>query len=104
MTRFTVVWTDQALRHLTNIWMGAANPAAVTAAAHTIDQELARDAPTKGVVWKGAFRMLACPPLSAMFTVVEPDRQVHVITVRLDDQSLSDPQGNGQAAPPESQA
>ena len=43
MSRFTVVWTPDAEAELANIWMNAGDPAAVSAAADTIDAELANN-------------------------------------------------------------
>ena len=83
MTRYTVVWHDDAQDELIRRWLAAAERELITGAADIIDWELARDAPIKGVTAKDDLRELVIPPLRVLFAVSEPDRLVKVTNVAL---------------------
>lgn len=76
--RYTVVWATDAESELADIWMQASDRPAVTAAAATIDTELAVDPNTKGTPISEGLRRLTVPPLHAYFEVHEDDRLVVV--------------------------
>jgi plasmid stabilization system protein ParE len=98
MTRFTVIWSNEALNQLAQIWLAAVDRPAVNAAAAAIDGQLANDPQSKGTALSEGLRALDVPPLHALFAVAEPDRLVHVVFVRSSN-SLLPPiaDGNGQA-------
>jgi hypothetical protein len=84
MTRFTVVWRDEALDELLEIWFAATtNRSAVSVAAHRIDTELANDPSSKGSAVDAEFRSLTIDPLWALFSVRELDRLASVAKVKL---------------------
>jgi plasmid stabilization system protein ParE len=80
VTRYTVTWRRTALRQLAHIWNQAGDRAAVTQASHRVDQELAIDPDQKGRDYFGD-RVLAVPPLWALYTVRPDDRMVDVLQV-----------------------
>jgi plasmid stabilization system protein ParE len=83
MTRFTVVWTAEAISELARIWTAATERDAVTAAAARIDAELADDADKKGVPLREGLRKLACPPLAAIYCFRPDDRVADVNAIGL---------------------
>lgn len=79
---YTVEWTADAESELAAIWLAAADRAAVTAAAHRIDHDLAtfplivgesRAAPVQRIVF--------FEPLYVEYDVIEDDRKVLVHAV-----------------------
>ena len=82
MTRYTVVWLRDAVEELAEIWLAAADRAAVTAASDEIDRALATDAANKGRPLSEGLRVYDTPPLRAVFSVTESDRKVEVARVR----------------------
>jgi len=82
MTRYTVVWVESALDELADLWLAAPDREAITAAADAIDQELAVDAPSKGIELSEGLRALFSPPLRILFTVREVDRIAEVLRVK----------------------
>jgi plasmid stabilization system protein ParE len=82
MTRFTVVWTRTAEANLANIWMNAHDPAAVSAAADTIDVELSQNPASIGSPDREGMFRLSRPPLEVLFSVREPDRIAEIEYVR----------------------
>jgi hypothetical protein len=75
--RYTVVWDRDAENELMEIWLDAADRAAVSAAANDIDRELAHDPELKGVEFYGD-RLIVVRPVCATFRVVHGDCQVIV--------------------------
>jgi hypothetical protein len=83
MTRYTVVWHEDAQQQLAQIWMKAADRNAVTQAAYAVDAILALDAATKGIAVEGELRELVLPPLQILIGASEPDRLVRIVNVEL---------------------
>ena len=83
MTRYTVVWHNDALNELTSLWMASTDRRSIAAAADATDRELAQDAGLAGVTVGDDLRELLVPPLRVLFSVSEPDRLVKVTTVAL---------------------
>ncbi|MEO8496875.1 MAG: hypothetical protein ABI614_17530 [Planctomycetota bacterium] len=81
MTRYTVVWHNDALTQLAAIWIIAPNREAITLAAKAIDRHLADDAPTKGIAVEGDLRLVTVPPLRLLYAVSEADRMVRILDV-----------------------
>ncbi len=98
MTRFTVIWSNEAHNQLAQIWLAAADRPAVNAAANAIDGQLANDTQSKGAALIEGLRVLDVPPLHALFSVAVPERLVHIVLVRSSNPAPP-PQtdGNGQA-------
>lgn len=67
MIRYTVVWHVEARDELAEIWTGARDRNAITAASNLIDRQLADDATTKGVELSEGLRGLFVPPLRVLF-------------------------------------
>ena len=81
MTRFTVVWHQDARDELARLWMVATDRGAVRSAADAIDRDLAVDAPFKGNPIPDGLRQLTVPPLRVLFAVSQGDRMVRVLEV-----------------------
>jgi hypothetical protein len=79
--KYTVIWVPDAEQELAAIWMAAADPDAVTAAAHLIDQCLRRDPDTQGESRPEGRRILLKYPLGVLFIVKPLDRLVYVLNV-----------------------
>ena len=82
MTRYTVVWHQEALDELARLWIEAPDRRAVTFAASAIDRHLVVDASEKGAAVPDNLRQLTIPPLRVLFAVSEPDRIVRVLDAR----------------------
>ena len=83
MTRFTVVWTAEAISELARIWAEATDRDSITAAAALIDIELAENPDDKGIPLREGLRKLTCPPLSAIYCVHPDDRVADVNAIGL---------------------
>jgi len=81
MTRYTVVWHALAQDELADIWLGATDRNAITAAANTIDTTLAIDPSAQGASVSSRSRELTSGPLHVLFRVIESDRIVQVFSV-----------------------
>lgn len=80
MTRYTVTWKTTAIDELAGIWAGSPDRAAVTTASDAIDKDLAVNPETKGTEYRQC-RLIAIPPLWALFVVHSEDRQVEVLRI-----------------------
>lgn len=67
--KYSVAWLSSAEQELTGIWLDAADRAAITRAAHAIDQQLQQDAHIKGESRAGGRRILFELPLVVSFRV-----------------------------------
>lgn len=83
MSRYTVVWLREAIDELGDIWLAAADRTAVTEASEEIDRNLQVDAEMKGKPLSEGLRVYDAPPLRAIFSVSDSDRQVEVARIRL---------------------
>jgi len=61
--KYSVAWLRTAEQELTAIWLDAADRAAITQAAHAIDQQLQQDAHFKGESRHGGRRIFIELPL-----------------------------------------
>ena len=80
--RDTVVWTKTALGHLTNVYLHAPDPQAVTKAVNRIDLALKDDPEAKGQPF-GRFFTYEDSPLAVLFEIIPDDRMVRILTVKL---------------------
>jgi hypothetical protein len=72
---YTVVVELQAMDELTEIWLEAADPAAVEEASNNLDVMLATD-PLRHGIQSGSNRIVFVPPLGVVFLVQPDDRLV----------------------------
>jgi hypothetical protein len=77
----TVTWTRRAHRRLAELWLAAPDRAELTAAANSIDAELARDPLNAGESRRGGARVIITPPLGVFFDVLPDDNHVEVWAV-----------------------
>jgi hypothetical protein len=78
VSRYTVVWLQDAVDELGVIWLAATDRDAVTAASAEIDRALATDVATKGKPLSEGLRVFGAPPLRAVFSISKLDRKVAV--------------------------
>ena len=82
MTRYTVVWLEDAQDELAQIWLDAEDRQAVTQASADIDPTLAVDPESKGDHLAEGLWRLRMPPLEVAFTIREQDRTVEISNVK----------------------
>jgi hypothetical protein len=80
---YTVVWKAPAKARLAEIWMAAADRAAVTRAADAIDARLRTSPMDAGESREAEFRIAFIDPLVVEYSVSEPDRLVSIAHVRI---------------------
>ena len=78
---YTVLWDPAAEQELADVWITAADRAAVTSAADEIDRRLRRDPEQQGESRDDGRRVLLVSPLGVLFRVLPDDRIVRVIQV-----------------------
>jgi hypothetical protein len=83
VSRYTVVWLQDAIDELGEIWLAASDRNVIAAASAAIDRNLATDAAMKGTSLSEGLRVYDAPPLRAVFSVSDGDRKVEVARVRL---------------------
>ena len=83
MSRYTVVWLQDAIDELGDIWLAASDRNSVTEASETIDRGLQNDAAIKGKPLSEGLRVYDALPLRAVFSVIDSDRKVEVARIRL---------------------
>ena len=82
MSKYTVVWDDEATEALAQIWLESSNRQEITQAAKEVDDNLTYDSSEKGSEFLGA-RMLVVHPIWVVFKVQPEDCVVTVLQVRL---------------------
>lgn len=82
MTCYTVVWLNEAIDELGEVWIAAGDRKAVTAASAKIDIELANDAATKGRPLSEGLLVFDSPPLRAVYWINDVDLKVEILRVR----------------------
>ena len=83
MSRYTVVWLQEAIDELGEIWLSTIDRNAVAAASEEIDRNLATQPATQGKPLSEGLRVYDASPLRAVFSVSDADRIVEVARVRL---------------------
>lgn len=79
---YRVEWPDDTLDELAGVWMVAPDRNAVTAAAHQIEQDLARDPYTRGFpISSPQTRTTVEYPLGIDYEIIEDDKKVRVLRV-----------------------
>jgi hypothetical protein len=101
MSRFSVVFSDEAQDQLAQVWLDAGPERnAVTVASHAIEQALASDPLGCGEPEHEGLRKLDMPPLHVLYVVEEDARVVRVVLVRRTPPPLPNPQANGPVSKP----
>lgn len=78
---YTVFWTPSAEEELADIWLNAADRAAITQASHRIDQRLRRDPGNDGESRSRGRRIMIDRPLAVIYRPHPEDRTVDVLHV-----------------------
>jgi plasmid stabilization system protein ParE len=79
---FRVIWTRAARDQLADIWLSHPDRAAVTAAAHRIDQLLGRDPANQGEGRPNNRRIMFESPLVVIYRIDPANNRVIVSNVR----------------------
>lgn len=82
--RYTVVWKPEADDELADLWMSCLDQRRFSVAANAIDPTLKDDPSQKGQWIDDQTKQLYIYPLSVVFEIIEADRQVRVLKVKLD--------------------
>jgi hypothetical protein len=81
---YRVVWNPSAQNDLATAWVNADDQAAVTRAAHRLEQDLVRSPLSVGESRRSSVERVAfLPPLAITFLVVVDDQTVYVTAVTL---------------------
>ena len=80
---YRVVWKKDALKQLAEAWNAATDRQAVTTAADRVDSLLGRSPAELGESRSRSRRILFEPPLVLVFEILEGDKKVRVVHVRL---------------------
>jgi plasmid stabilization system protein ParE len=81
VSRYTVVWAEEALDDLAEIWMSALDRDGIALASRTVDEALSEDPATCGIELSEGLRSFSIPPLKALFSIEEDDRLVRVARI-----------------------
>lgn len=79
MSRYEVIWKDQALNELASIWTGATDRRAVTSAVAAIDGELASSGEIAGTELAEGLKELVVAPIRVLFELEEAGRVIRVV-------------------------
>jgi plasmid stabilization system protein ParE len=79
--RYTVVWSPEAERELTDIWSSASDHQGIANAANLLDRDLAHAPTNLGESRPSGLRIAHFLPLGIRFAVSEEDRLVRVLAV-----------------------
>ncbi len=83
MTRFTVTYSGNALKELTELWLDAQDQRQITVSADAIERELKFDADLKGEYVLDQLRKLEIAPLVFYYLASPLDRLATVWSVRI---------------------
>lgn len=79
---YRVEWPDDPLDELANVWTVAPDRNAVTAAAHQIEQDLARAPYARGfLIGSPQTRTTVEYPLGIDYEIIEDDKKVRILRV-----------------------
>lgn len=79
---YTVVWTENAINELLQLWPESSSRALITRAADAIDPTLRIDPVLRGETYTASTRLLTIPPLLVLYRIVEEDRLVRVLSIQ----------------------
>ena len=83
MSRYTILWTQAARDHLTELWLVAADRNALTKTVHELDLLLRERGPLASEHLVEGLHRLAFSALVVYYTVREPDRILEIDAVGL---------------------
>ena len=89
---FRVLWWDDALTDLAQLWIDAEDKAAVTNAASKTDLMLVTEPASKGEDVAEGLRRLEVGPLRVYFQIADDERIVEIVAVKL---GARETRGNG---------
>lgn len=78
---YSVIWLPNAEQELAALWLNASDRGAITRAAATLDQLLARDPANEGESRPNGRRILFAAPLALIYRIHFDQRQVDVLHV-----------------------
>jgi plasmid stabilization system protein ParE len=81
--KFTLTWSDVALRQVAELWLSAVDRAAVTSATDRIDKLLTSDPQLHSAPLREGLHKIIVPPMVALFEIREGDRVVEIACIRL---------------------
>jgi mRNA-degrading endonuclease RelE of RelBE toxin-antitoxin system len=81
--RFTITWSIEARKQLTDLWLMAKNRRLVTQQANHLEKELAFDADQKGKPASEGLRRFIEPPLSILYTANRDDCIVEIVGISI---------------------
>ncbi len=80
---YTVVWQPTAENQLATAWVDATDRGAVARASDRVDRVLAVDPAHEGESRDRGRRLVFVPPLAVTYEVIEDDKLVRILRVRL---------------------
>jgi hypothetical protein len=80
--RWTVIWTEAALRDLTRLWTDADDRQAVKDSSDRIEDALKVDAQVKGIDF-GTARINSDDPLAALYELDHGDCKVNIVALKI---------------------
>lgn len=83
MSGYTVVWEQDAVDELAELWMKAPDRTAIAKATAEIDASLLERPERKGQAVAEGLRKLVCRPLTAFYSVRPADRTVEIAMVAI---------------------
>jgi hypothetical protein len=81
--RYTVIWLPLALDDLLSLWIEGPNRQAISDAANRIESILGIDPILRGETLAGALRILIADPLQIAYRILDADRIVQIVGLRL---------------------
>ena len=79
---YTVVWSQNAINELLQLWSESSNRQLITRAADAIDPTLRIDPVLRGETYTVSTRLLTIPPLLVLYRVIEQDRMVRILSIQ----------------------
>jgi len=83
MNRYTVVWRDEALNELAEIWVQATERIQITNAVDLLDADLSFDPASKGEEMLKGLLIYVAPPIQVLYEVQPQSRSVRVLAITL---------------------
>lgn len=79
---YTVVWSQNAINELLQLWPESPDRQLITRAADAIDPTLRIDPVLRGETYTVSTRLLTIPPLLVLYRVIEQDRMVRILSIQ----------------------
>jgi len=78
---YTVVWSQNAIIDLSELWLGSPDRRLLTRAADAIDTTLRIDPVLRGETYTISTRLLTIPPLLVLYRIIDEDRIVRILSI-----------------------